>query len=92
MAEGGLVVRPRRLEDHLSEFPGRLLDSPCDEGHLIKLTLFFSEWQGQLSASLQLTAVDVEDIERAWPRDPARQRVEMFRRWRRNLSAQATYR
>ena len=95
MAEGGLravVVRPRRLEDHLAEFPGRLLDSPCDEDILIKLTPCFSEWQGQLSSSLQLTAVEVEDIERAWPRDPARQRVEMFRRWRRNLSSQATYR
>ena len=95
MAEGGLravVVRPRRLEDHLSEFPARLLDSPCDEDILIKLTMFFSEWQGQLSASLQLSAVEVEDIERAWPRDPSRQRVEMFRRWRRHLSSQATYR
>ena len=100
MAESGLsmctcavVVRPRRLEDHLSEFPARLLDRPCDEDILIKLTMFFSEWQGQLSSSLQLTAVEVEDIERAWPRDPARQRVEMFRRWRRSLSSQAaTYR
>ena len=95
MAEGGLctvVVRPRRLEDHLSEFPARLLDSPCDEDILIKLTMFFSEWQGRLSSSLQLSAVEVEDIERAWPRDMERQRVEMFRRWRRHLSSQATYR
>ena len=79
MAEGGLcavVVRPRCFEDHLSEFPARLLDSPCDEDILIKLTLFFSEWQCQLSSSLLLTAVEMEDIERAWPRDPTRQRVE----------------
>ena len=96
MAEGGLlsesIVRPRSLKDHLSEFPLRLLDTPCDEQVLIKLTTHFSEWQCQLATALQLTDVEVKDIERAWPRDPERQRVEMFRRWRRNLSFQATYR
>ena len=41
-----------------------------------------SEWQGHISTSLELTAVEVrEDIERAWPREQARQRVEMFKRW-----------
>ena len=96
MAEGGLssvaIVRPRRLEDLLSEFPRRLLDSPCDEDILIKLTAFFSEWQGQLAASLQLTDVQVSDIEGNWPRDLERQRVQMFRRWRRKFSSEATYR
>ena len=95
MAEGGLlsesIVRPRSLEDHLSEFPPRLLDTLCDEQVLIKLTAHFSEWQCQLAAALELTDVEVKDIEERW-RDLERQRVEMFRRWRRNISSQATYR
>jgi hypothetical protein len=45
----------------------------------------FSEWQTHLSTSLQLTAVEVDDIEKAWPRDPAMQRVKMFRRWKSNF-------
>jgi hypothetical protein len=36
--------------------------------------------------------VEVEDIERAWPRDPAMQRVKMFIRWKGKYSSQATYR
>ena len=94
MAEGGVrfgIVSPPSLEEHLSKFP-RVLDSPCADDLLVKLTDDFSEWQGQLATSLQLTAVEVKDIENAWPRDPARQRVEMFRRWRSKLSSQATYR
>ena len=95
MAEGRVhagIVGPPSLEEHLSKFPPQLLDSPCADDHLVKLAMCFSEWQGQLSTSLQLTAVEVKDIENAWPRDPARQRVEMFRRWRSKLSSQATYR
>lgn len=97
MAEAGSAVsnaiaQPRSLEDHLSHFPLYLLDSPCDDRLLMKLTELFSDWQGQLSANLQLTSVEVDDIEKAWPRDPARQRVNMFRRWRGKFSSQATYR
>ena len=95
MAEGGIradIVTPPTLDEHVSKFPPQVLDSPCDDDHLVKLTICFSEWQGQLATSLQLTAVDVEDIENDWPRDQARQRVQMFRKWRKKLSSQATYR
>ena len=92
MAEGGVSRVPFSLEEQLSKFPAELLDSPCVESHLVKLTEHFSEWQISLSTSLELTVVEVEDIERAWPREPARQRVEMFRRWRNKLTSQATYR
>ena len=92
--ESSMIVslRPSSLEEHLSKFPPQVLDSQCDDSHLVKLTECFSEWQGQLSTSLQLTAVEVDDIESTWPRKPARQRVEMLRKWRENLSSQATYR
>ena len=93
MAEGGVsIVVGASLDEQLSKFPAHLLDVPCVDAHLIQLTECFSEWQTRLSTSLQLTAVEVEDIERAWPRDPARQRVKMFRRWKNKLSSQATYR
>ena len=93
MAEGGVsIVVGASLDEQLSKFPAHLLDIPCADAHLVQLTECFSEWQTRLSTSLQLTAVEVEDIERAWPRDPARQRVKMFRRWKNKLSSQATYR
>ena len=97
MAEGGIVksyggIAGVSLEEQLSKFPAQLLDVPCADAHLVQLTECFSEWQTRLSTGLQLTAVEVEDIERAWPRDPAMQRVKMFRRWKNKLSLQATYR
>ena len=93
MAEGGVpVIRGVSLEEQLSKFPAHLLDVACADAHLVQLTECFSEWQTHLATSLQLTPVEVEDIERAWPTDPARQRVKMFRRWKSKLSLQATYR
>ena len=87
-----VVVRSLDFEEQLSKFPAHLLDVVCADAHLVQLTECFSEWQTHLATSLQLTPVEVEDIERAWPRDPAMQRVKMFRRWKSKLSSQATYR
>ena len=93
MAKGGVsVVVGVNLDEQLSKFPAHLLDVPCADAHLVQLAECFSEWQTRLSTSLQLTAVEVEDIERAWPRDPAMQRVKIFRRWKYKLSSQGTYR
>ena len=86
------VIRGVSLEEQLSKFPADLLDVVCADAHLVQLTECFSEWQTHLATSLQLTPVEVEDIERAWPRDPAMQRFKMFRRWKEKLSSQATYR
>ena len=86
------VVGGVGLKEQLSKFPAQVLDVPCADAHLVQLTELFSEWQTHLSTGLQLTAVEVEDIERAWPRDPAMQRVKMFRKWKNKLSSQATYR
>ena len=86
-----MVARPLSLDEQLSKFPAELLDSPCVDTHLVKLTECFSEWQTRLSTNLELTAVEVKVIEEKW-RDPARRRVEMFRRWWNKLASQATYR
>ena len=94
MAEGvvsGFVVI-LSLDEQLSKFPAHLLDVPCADTHLVHLTECFSEWQTRLFTSLQLTAVEVEDIESNWPRNAKRQRLEMFRKWHRKNREQATYR
>ena len=93
MAERRFVlVKPLSFDEQLSKFPFKVLDGRCAESHLIKLTDHFSKWQTHLSTNLGLTAVEVEDIELNWPRDSARQRVEMFRRWQEKMKSQATYR
>ena len=92
MAEGRFVlVKPLSFHEQLSKFPSKILDDPCSESHLIKLTDHFSKWQAHLATNLGLTSVEVEDIEFNWPRDTARQRVEMFRKWRQKMKFQATY-
>ena len=94
MAEGGVsgVVVGVSFDEQLFKFSAHLLDVPCADAHLVQLTECFSEWQTRLSTSLQLTVVEVEDIESDWPRNAKRQRLEMFRRWKNKLSSQATYR
>ena len=80
------------LEEQLSRFPDELLDKQCTDLHLVKLTGSFSEWQGAIATGLGLTLVDIHDIETAWPREPVRQRVEMFRRWKKVMNEKTTYR
>ena len=96
MAEGGAtapdVVVGVSLEEQLFKFPDYLLDVPCADAYLVQLTECFSEWQTSLSTSLQLTAVEVEDIESNWPQNAKRQRLEMFRKWQRKNLERATYR
>ena len=93
MAEGGVsrVVVGLSLEEQLSKFSAQLLDRPCAESVLVKLTECFSEWQ-IISTGLELSAVEARDIESNWPRDAARQRLEMFRKWQDKNKEQATLR
>ena len=85
-------VKLHCLEEQLSRFPSELLNSQCIDAHLAKLVNCFSEWQIHIAPELGLTMVDILDIETAWPRDPARQRMEMFKRWQEKMATQATYR
>ena len=84
--------KPPSLEEQLARFQDDLLNSQCTVGHLDKLTDTFSEWQSHIGIGLGLTMVEINDIETAWPRDPPRQRMEMFRKWKVKLDKQATYR
>ena len=80
------------LEEQLSRSPNELLNSQCSDAHLVKLTDSFSDWQLHIAPGLGLTMVEIKDIETAWPRDPPRQRMEMFRKWKEKMNMQATYR
>ena len=84
--------KPPGLEEQLSRFQDELLDSQCADGHLHKLTDTFSEWQSHIATGLELTMVEINDIETAWPREPQRQRIEMFKKWKVKMDTQATYR
>ena len=83
--------KPLSLEEQLARFQDELLSSQCADSHLDKLTDIFSEWQSHIATGLGLTLVEINDIETAWPREPQRQRMEMFRKWKVKAEKQATY-
>ena len=81
------------LEEQLSKFPAHLLDHTCAELHLGKLVhVIDTKSMILLATDLELSAVEVDDIQLAWPRSPAVQRLEMFKRWLQKKQSQATYR
>ena len=95
MAEVGVsgVVRWISLEKRLSKFPAHLLDRPCAESHLGKLVhMIDTESVVMLATDLELSAIEVDDIQTAWPRKPAVQRLEIFKKWQQKNQSKATYR
>ena len=98
MAEGGMIylnvsARPiHSLEEQLSKFPAHLLDSPCADAHLVKLSQSVAEWR-DLSPYLRLSPAEERGILTAFPpATPARQRIDMLRTWRDKFGTSATYR
>ena len=98
MAEGGISVgsvsaRPiHSLEEQLSKFPAHLLDSPCADAHLVKLSQSVAEWR-DLSPYLRLSPAEERGILTAFPPATlARQRIDMLRTWRDKFGTSATYR
>ena len=98
IAEGGVSVgsvsaRPiHSLEEQLSKFPAQLLDSPCADAHLVKLSQSMTEWQ-DLAPYMRLTLAEERGILSASHQvTTARQCSEMFRIWRERLGENATYR
>ena len=95
MARGGVsgITAGVTLEEHLSKFPAHLLDHTCVESHLGKLVhVIDTKSMMLLATDLELSAVEVNDIQVAWPRSPAVQRLEMFKRWLQKKQSRATYR
>ena len=85
--------RTLSLEEHLSRFPPELLDCPCTESLLSKLVLDINtETMVMMATDLELSTVEVDDIQTAWPRKPFIQRLEMFKKWQEKMESQATYR
>ena len=93
MAEGNTLVNFKRLslQEYLTRFPTELLDSPCADTHLDRLTECFSDWQ-TIAIDLELSKVEIQDIKSNWPRNIARQRLQMFRKWKEKKQSEATLR
>ena len=96
MAEGGVSVGSvsagsiHSLEEQLSKFPAQLLDSPCADAHLVKLSQSIAEWR-DLSPYLRLSPAEERGILTAFPpATPARQRIDMLRTWRDKFGLDAT--
>ena len=95
MAEGrSLLVATSRLQTQLSRFPSELLDRACAESHLGKLVhcIEVETMVIMATAELELTRVEVDDIQRAWPREPAIQKLKIFNKWQEKKQSEATYR
>ena len=99
MAEGGVSLgsvsaRPTHsFEEQLSKFPAELLDRQCFESHLGKLVHHITtDTMVMMATDLGLSDVEVDDIQTAWPRKPAIQRLEMFKKWQEKKTSKATYR
>ena len=98
MAEGDMIylnvsARPiHSLEEQLSKFPAELLDRPCADAHLVKLSRSISEWR-ELSPYLHLSPAEERGILTAFPpATPAQQCIDMLRTWRDKFGTGATYR
>ena len=88
-----IVARYGSLEKQLSKFPAELLDRQCFASHLGKLVHHITtDTMVMMAADLGLTDVEVDDIQTAWPRNPLKQRLEMFKKWKGKKSSEATYR
>ena len=92
-SKGGVLARADSLEKQLSKFPSQLLDRQCVESHLGKLVHVIDSVTMEMMASdLDLSQVEVDDIQSSWERKPVKQRLEMFKKWLEKNKSQATYR
>ena len=69
-------------------FPAELLDRQCFESHLGKLVHhIITDAMVMMATDLGLSDVEVEDSLSAWPRNPAKQRLDMFKKWQEKKSS-----
>ena len=82
------------LEEQLSKFPAELLDRQCFESHLGKIVHHITtDTMVMMATDLGLSDVEVDDIQTAWPpRSPAKQRLEILKKWQEKKASEATYR
>ena len=87
-----MSARPiHSLAEQLSKFPAQLLDSPCADAHLVKLSQSIAAWRDQ-SPYLRLSPAEERGILTALPpATPARQRIDMLRMWKNKFGLDATY-
>ena len=81
------------LQTQLSRFPSDILHRQCVESHLGKLVHCIEmETMVIMAPELELTHVEVDDIQTAWPREPAIQKLKIFNKWQEKMQSEATYR
>ena len=44
------------------------------------------------TTDLELMPVEVDDIQRVWPREPVIQKLKIFKKWQEKKQSEATYR
>ena len=88
-----MTARCRNLEEQLSKFPAELLDRQCFESHLGKLVYHITtDTMVMMATDLGLSDVEVNDIQTIWPRNLAKQRLEIFKKWKEKRTSETTYR
>ena len=80
------------LEEQQSKFPAELLDRQCFDSHLGKLVYHIkTDTMVMMATDLGLSDVEGDNIQTAWPRNPAKQRPEMFKTLQEKRASEATY-
>ena len=81
------------LEEQLSRFPSELLDRLCIESHLGEIVhdLDTETIVTLLANDLELSTVEVHDIESSWPEKSTAQQLELLKNLKAEKKSQITY-
>ena len=74
----------------LSSVPKETLQKPCSDEHIVEIASEALRWKC-IASHLQLSEIDVEDIETYSPKDAPSQRIKMLKTWKDKFGAKATY-
>ena len=77
------------LDEQLAGISPEQLEQPCDDDHLLELSLSVTEWQS-ISPFLGLDETDEEAIIENY--QPSLRRLQMVRKWKKKFGQAATYR
>ena len=73
----------------MDRIPFEWLERPCDDKHLLELSLAVTQWQS-ISPFLGLDQTDEEEIVELY--QPRRRGLQMLRKWKEKKGRSATYR
>ena len=85
------MASPPSLEDLFNGIDPALLDTPCSELHLAKLSHQLTSWQ-VLRPFLELTPGEEDSVAKSHPGDVETQKVKFLQKWSNKFGQGATYR